>query len=330
MNVRVLKPLRRIAALGRPGLSLAVLALLCPHPVQAQGFENEAAFLTAPVGARVVGIGRAAVSIRGELQATPWNPAVLAGITSVEPLASHYDGPLDFRFNYLGVAFRAGGAGVFSIAANVQSFGEITISDGPGTPLGTVTPGNLVLSLSFGREIFPRLAFGVTGKWIRSELSSELNGDTYAFDAGLTWRPWRRAPLDLGASLINLGPDLHVGSEADADGSPLPSRLRLGASYRPIEHLASPDGRVGLLLAVDLEHATRDLGTGSQFVGAEVEIEKVLFLRAGYIAETLIETNTGATVGVGLAVGSVRFDLARELGVNQLGDETHLSLTARL
>ncbi|NIR44731.1 MAG: PorV/PorQ family protein [Gemmatimonadetes bacterium] len=309
---------------------LALTLLVCPPGATGQGFEDEAAFLTAPMGARIVGIGRAAVSIRGEVQGTPWNPATLAGINSVEPLASHYDGPLDFKFNYLAVAVPAGKVGVFSFAANVQSFGEISISDGLGTTLGTVTPGNLIVTLSYGREILPRFALGVSGKWIRSELSGDLTGDTYAFDAGLLWRPWRAAPLDLGASLVNLGPDLRMGDGPNAGGSPLPGRLRFGASYDLLEHLVRPDGSLGLLIAVDVEHALRDLGTGSQFVGAELGIAGVLFLRGGYIAETLIETNSGATLGLGLAIGPARFDLARELGVNQLGDETHISLTARL
>ncbi len=110
----------------------------------------------------------------------------------------------------------------------------------------------------------------------------------------------------------------------------MPGRLRFGASYDVLKHFARSDGSPGLLIAVDLEHALRDLGTGSQFIGAELGVADVLFVRGGYIAETLIETNTGVTLGLGLAVGSARFDLARELGVNQLGDETHISLTARL
>ncbi|MDX1472857.1 MAG: hypothetical protein R3309_01735, partial [Reinekea sp.] len=86
---------------------------------------------------------------------------------------------------------------------------------------------------------------------------------------------------------------------------------------------------VGFLVVADLEHALRDLATSSQYVGAELVIARSAFVRGGFIAETLLETNTGVTVGLGLAASSLRFDLARELGVNQLGDETHLSMSAR-
>jgi hypothetical protein len=306
---------------------LALLALAHPGRASGQGFEREAAFLTVPMGARVVGIGRAAVSLNGELQGIRWNPAALASIQQVEPLASHYDGPLDFKFNYLAVAFPVGKAGVLAVAADVQSFGEVSLSGATGAPSGVIEPNNLILGVTFGRELLPRLALGVTGKWVRSELGGELNGDTFAFDVGLLWRPLEQVPLDLGASTLNVGPDLKL--EQGGESNPLPGRLRWGASYDLLAHLLR-EGRLNLLVAFDSEHALRDLGTSSQFIGAELGIAHVLFLRGGYIAETLIETNTGGTFGVGLALGPLRFDLARELGVNQLGDETHITLAARL
>ena len=321
----------RAAALWRhTACALLALATLCrPDSVVAQGFEDEVAFLTAPMGARMVGIGRAATSIRGEFQGVPWNPATLGSLAHFEPLASHYDGPLDFKFNYLAAAIPAGAAGVFAVSVNVQSFGEISLSSSPDVPLGTITPNNLVLGLSYGREIVPRLDIGLTAKWVRSELSGDLTGDTFAFDAGLLWQPTQRVPLDLGASVLNVGPGLSLDDNSNAEPSPLPGRLRIGASYDVLTHLR-PEGNFSLMVAVDLEHALRDLGTGSQFLGAEFGVAGVLFLRGGYIAETLIDTNSGGTLGIGFALDRFRFDIARELGVNQLGDETHISLAAQL
>jgi hypothetical protein len=83
-------------------------------------------------------------------------------------------------------------------------------------------------------------------------------------------------------------------------------------------------------MAFDMEHALRNLATASQYLGLEFGVRNTLFVRGGLVFETLIETNTGSTLGVGLRLGAVGFDLARELGVNQLGDETHLSLSVRL
>ena len=325
-----LRPARAAAVLRTATYAaLTLLALVRPDAARAQGFESEVAFLTVPMGARIVGMGRAAVSIRGELQGVRWNPGTLGSVAGLEPLASHYSGPLDFKFNYLAVAIPAGSVGTFAVAADVQSFGEISLSDAPGVSLGTITPNNLVLSLTYGRELLARFDVGVTAKWIRSELSGELTGNTFAFDAGLLWKPLDRIPLDLGASVLNLGPGLSLEADNGGEPSPLPGRFRLGASYDLLRHF-HPEGRFNLLVAIDLERAVRDLGTGSQFLGAELGVAGVLFLRGGYIAETLIETNKGTTLGIGLLLGGLQLDLARELGVNQLGDETHLSIAAKL
>jgi hypothetical protein len=126
-----------------------------------------------------------------------------------------------------------------------------------------------------------------------------------------------------------MGPGLRLGDEAGAESDPLPGRIRVGVGYDLLAHLR-PDGDTRFRIAVDLEQALRDLATSSQFVGLELGVGEVLFLRGGLIAESLFETSTGSTVGIGVRLGAFQFDLAREMGVNQLGDETQLSLSARL
>lgn len=322
---------RMRAASARIAALTAVLALAATRPAAGQGFDREVAFLTIPTGARVVGMGRAASALAGEFQSARWNPAVVSAIDAVAPLLSHYDGPLDFRADQLAAAVPAGDLGVLALSIDLQSFGEIPLfaTASPEIQSGVVSPSNLVVGLTIARGLPGGLAVGLTGKWVRSELISELSGDTYAFDVGALWHPAARLPLDLGLGVTNLGPGLRVGDEAGARRDPLPSRVRLGVAYDVMAHLR-PDGEVGLLIAVDLEHAWRDMATGSQYVGVELGVRGAAFVRGGYIAETLIDTNDGWTVGAGLAVGPLRFDLARELNVNHLGDETHVSLSARL
>ena len=152
-----------------------------------------------------------------------------------------------------------------------------------------------------------------------------LSGSTVALDMGLLARPLDAVPFRIGVSALNLGPGLELGEARAAD--PLPSRLRLGLSYDPLGHIRGTDD-LQLLFVLDLEHAWRDLGTGSQFVGVEFGVRKVVYVRGGFISETLIETNTGTTLGFGLVLGVFKVDLAFEQGVNQLGDETHVSLGA--
>jgi hypothetical protein len=310
--------------------SAVLLAVSGPRAAGGQDFDREVAFLTIPIGARVVAMGRAATALSGELQSVRWNPAVLGTVGGVSPLASHYHGPLEFRVNSLAVAAPAWQLGIVAFSVDVQSFGDIPLSgpSSPDVPVGEISPSNVVVGLAFARPLVRQLSLGVTAKWIHTDLVGDLTGSTYAFDAGLLWHPARRLPLDLGLSALNVGPGLRVGDEPDAERDPLPSRLRLGVAYDILGHLQR-DGGLRLLLAAETERALRNFATASQYLGAELGVRDILFVRGGYIAETLIETNTGVTLGAGLMLGPFRFDLARELGVNQLGDETHISLVAR-
>ncbi len=314
---RLLSPLALLLAIGGA------------DGASAQDFDREVAFLTIPTGARLVGMGRAATAIAGEFQSVRWNPAVLSTVESLTPLVSLYEGPLEFRVNQFAVAVPAGAVGTLSFSAEVQNFGEIAISgpESSDVSLGAVTPGNLILGLGLSHRFFDQLSLGLTAKWIHSELIGDLEGSTQALDLGLLWHPLRDVPLDLGLSALNLGPGLSLIDDPEAESDPLPGRLRLGVSYDVLEHLRG-GADLNLRISADLEHAARNLETGSQFLGAELGVGGVLFVRGGFIAETLIETNTGTTLGLGLNVGVLAADIAFEHGVNQLGDETHISLSA--
>jgi hypothetical protein len=311
---------------------LAVGAVAIPAgAVCAQDFDREVAFLMVPTGARSVGMGRAGVALAGDLQGLKWNPAAIASVGDVFPLISSYDGPLEFRVTQFAVAVPVSGVGVIALSAEVQSFGDIPLA-GPSSPedmAGTITPNNLIASVAFGRSVLDRLSVGVSAKWIRSELAGDLEGSTFAVDAGLIWLPFRSVPLDLALGAVNIGPGLRLSDLPGSQKEPLPSRVRAGLSYDILGHLR-PEGHLQLRVAFDSEHALRHMETSSQYVGAELGIREVLFVRAGWLAETLIETNSGSTFGIGVRLGGFQFDLAREIGVNQLGDETQLSLSARL
>jgi hypothetical protein len=316
----------------RVAMFFAIGAVAVPvRAACAQDFDREVAFLLVPTGARSVGMGRASVALTGDLQGVKWNPAAIASVGDVFPLISSYDGPLEFQVTQFAVAVPVSGVGVIALSAEVQSFGDIPLA-GPSSPedmTGTITPNNVIASVAFGRTVFERLSVGLAAKWIRSELAGDLEGSTFAVDAGLIWGPLRNVPLDLGLGAVNMGPGLQLSDLPGSQKEPLPSRIRVGLSYDVLGHLR-PEAHLELRVAFDSEHALRHMETGSQYVGAELGIREMLFVRAGWLAETLIETNTGSTFGIGVRLGGFQFDLAREIGVNQLGDETQLSLSARL
>jgi hypothetical protein len=320
----------QIHASWRIAIAVAAVAAVQPHAALAQSFDREVAFLLIPTGARPVGMGRAATAAAGTVQSVAWNPATVSGIGGFAPLVSSYDGPLEFGVTRLAIALPVAGLGVFSISVEAQSFGDIPLT-GAGSAEstnGVVSPNNLIVGVTYGRPLVRRLAFGVTAKFIHSELFAGLEGSTTALDAGLLWSPFQNVPLNVGLSALNLGRGLKLDRRPDAERDPLPSRVRLGVGYDVLGHLR-PDLGWQLLIAFDEEHAVRSLETASQYLGVELGVQRVLFIRGGWIAETLIETNSGSTLGVGLRLGALDFDIARELGVNELGDETHVSIGAR-
>jgi hypothetical protein len=92
---------------------------------------------------------------------------------------------------------------------------------------------------------------------------------------------------------------------------------------------ASLPARTTVHLAMDVQASPREWNTISQFAGVAIEYDEVLSARAGFIRETLLEASTGATFGLGIHIAAFTIDLAREMGVNQLGDETHFTLGFR-
>jgi len=292
--------------------------LLHAGAATAQVLEKEAAFLLIPSGARTVGLGRAVVSI-ADAQAAFYNPAA----TAWSPLAlsvSRYDGPLDFVAWRLAGHLRAGNH-VISIGAQVQSFGEFQLAD-EFAVIGTYEPQNLIVELGLSRHVSAGMVAGMRAKLVDSRVAPGVSATGFAADMGFVWRV-PHAPVQLGASLLDLGTALRYGT-GEANRARLPTRLRAGASMEtPLA------GRARLLLTADANVAPHDTRAFSQFLGGAITWDGLVTARAGFIRETLLEPSTGWSFGLGFNLGIVSFDLGREIGVNNLGSETHISLGYR-
>ena len=115
---------------------------------------------------------------------------------------------------------------------------------------------------------------------------------------------------------------------------PLPRRLRVGAAYDVFQHLLGSDV-LSLLVSTDIEMWRSKIVNdndevverpieSSQYLGTEFSYSGLLFLRFGYIREKIFSTQ-GPAYGIGVNYKGVRFDIAQELGVSDLGDETHFT-----
>jgi hypothetical protein len=300
---------------------------------QAPGTVEGGAFLLLPVGARATALGQAAVAEGGTTEALFWNPAGLADLKTTEAALHHY---LAFfgTGDAIVVAVPTSALGVFTVAGYVVDYGDLTVTTSTGQQIGTVTPRNVELAASYATSI-RSFSVGIAYKLIqfRVDCSGDCSqvptavGTTHAVDIGLRYTLPGAVPVVVGVALRNLGFDLQVNNEAQAD--PLPTRIAVGAAWiavRPREGVEGLDVRV-------LADVQGTVGTGSlapaTLIGVESGVKELIRLRVGY---SFLESNArGPSLGIGLKLGRVGLDLAKTFYATDLvGEQEPLHVSFRL
>jgi hypothetical protein len=325
-------------------LFLAAASASIPASVRAQSDENGGVIgLVLPLGARTIGQGRAVAAERAELQALPYNPAAVVGFERGALTYSRFQGAdledeLDgFNGNFLAGAY-AGPWGTLAGQFVFQDLGEVLLTETSPDPIGSIDLSEWVVGLTYANEIRDKVAYGVTAKWYRSDLGvTEASGP--AFDAGVTYRPRESVPIALAASLRNLGPDLDFEDTEDAlPGSAgggeesLPSRVRVGIAVTPQRFPGlSEEYRVRVLF--DIESDLRELSASSQHFGGVLTVHNVVEIRGGvlfadnpFLDEGDDDRLVGGAFGIGLKLQGFEAEIAREVSVSELGDETHFGV----
>jgi hypothetical protein len=340
-RMQIPRPMRRaLIAL----LSLAAVASSIPASVRAQSEENGGLVgLVLPLGARTVGQGRAVAGERAELQALPYNPAAIVGLERGALTYSRFQGAdleddLDgFNGNYIAGAYVLPW-GTLAGHFVYQDLGQVLLTDTSPDPIGSIDLSEWVVGLTYANEVRRKVAYGVTAKWYRSDLGvTEASGP--AFDAGVTYRPRERVPIALAASLRNLGPDLDFEDTEDALPSAagggeesLPSRVRVGIAVTPQRFPGLP-AEYGVRLLFDIESDLRELSASSQHFGGVLTVHEAVEIRAGvlfadnpFLDEGEGDRLVGGAFGIGLRLQGFEAEIAREVSVSDLGDETHFGV----
>ncbi len=312
-----------------PTAALAVSAAAQTAPTAVGG-----AFLLLPVGARATALGQAAAADGGTSEAIFWNPAGLSALARSE-FAVHHTNQFFGTSDAVVLALPSASLGTIALAAYVVDYGEIpvTLPGGGGVPVGQTGSQNIALMATYATDVIGGLAAGITYKLVqfRVDCTGECTnvptatGTTHAVDVGVRY-VFPGLPLVVGVAVRNIGFKLQVNNQAQAD--PLPTRLQAGVSYsvrRP-----PPPGTDGfdVRILADVQGA---VGQGAlstvTLVGIETGVRDLIRLRGGYAF--LDSDARGPSLGVGVAVRSVAFDLARVFFANDdLGEKepTHLSL----
>lgn len=266
-------------------------------------------------------MGGAVTAMRGIGELVLWNPAGVAGLADRRLLFNHSESAFDTRSDVLSLAWPVRSIGSFAFTYYLVDYGELTSTDPNGTVTGTINFRNQEFLLSYATRIVGPLEIGVNYKLIQLIFrcdgvcagTQSFTRTTHAFDFGLIWAGVAGLPLSLGGSLRHLGWPLKGEDEED----PLPTRLRVGLAYEALSAFTA-DSTVTLVLTMDLEDKTRDLGAPDLMIGSELGVTGLFFLRAGYAFK---DTGFGGPfLGLGVEYDWFYLDLSR--GFDEISSAT--------
>ncbi len=277
--------------------------------------------------ARASGMGDVGTGIADNSNAIFWNPAGLAFQTGKEVYLTHSQWLPQFNSDlfYEYANFKWNNEEDFggTIGANITflNLGKfIYTTETSPDPQGEFHSFEYSIALAYATKLSPEWGFGGNVRYIQSSLSPITVGQekqkgigrSVSFDVSAMWRPDSTYieelanRLAVGVNIANIGPKVRYVDVAQAD--PLPTIMRLGASYMVLQ-----DEYNSITLAADvaklLVHRDStnlpydnlpkafvtawDANTGSSLMyslGAEYWYAQLFALRAGYYTE-------GATVG---------------------------------
>lgn len=290
-------------------VAVLAIALSVQSPSFAQGAGNSAGLiLFDPASARAAATGEAFSAVTDDIAAFAYNPASLRTLTSSQ-LSFMYQRGLtdDSRGRFLiGKPIDCGGVG---LNVNYYDGGHVDVNNGL-TKRSATAKKDFVFSLGAARSI-GRVAVGIAGKYISSEIIEQENAAAWAADFGaqVTLHPrWT-----LGAAFQNIGTNLkYVQKRED-----LPRIARLGAAWQALK------GPLPLLLLAEAPYFFNEEEVRLS-AGAETHVGPLAF-RVGY--KTINEL-TNFSFGAGFGIQQFSIDYSYGL-VSEINDEHNVSFNAK-
>jgi len=259
------------------------------------------------VGARALGLGDA-VTARTSPGSLFANPATLADVTDDEFLVHNTRTSLE-QSNTFTLLIRSEVAGTFALSYRLVDHGEQDARDPNGNPTGRIGVFEQILTASYATRVTTGINAGINYKLYQFRQDCRgfcgiegFSATTHGIDAGVQVRPSAIESLELGASIVHLGFPLQVINADQA--SPMPTRIRVGGAYEVAHHFTA-DTAVVAWLVLDVIASPRDASQSLANVGAELSLDRTLFLWMGYAGGSGL--TGGASVGVGLVYD--RFDV---------------------
>lgn len=290
---------------------------------------TSANFLEIGFGAAGSALGDAYVSLANDASAIYWNPAGLAQMSRSEVMFVTQPWIVGMKTTFGAVGIVVPSFGTIGASIIMMDYGEMDVTtmsmqEGTGEKF---TAQDMALNLSYARSLTGWFSVGASGKFITSTIWHET-GSALAFDLGFLiktefFSPTRRNEhgLNIGMSISNYGTTLRyegldlltpIDVDPDAAGNyqnapgrlatqewELPLIFRIGVSVTPIL-----TDMHEIVLSVDALHPNNNsesVNVGAQYSLIFPSFGK-LFLRGGYKALFMEDSQYGESFGVGLQI----------------------------
>ncbi|HBE88961.1 MAG TPA: hypothetical protein DDW67_07470 [Elusimicrobia bacterium] len=279
----------------KSGLLAAIVFFLTSAAVSAGG--TTAAFLKLGSGARATGLGGAFTAVSGDINAISYNPAGLAGLKRSEAGFTRAELVEGVSYNSLGYSRPAAG-GTMGLGVNYLGQSSIEGRGANREVTGSFQASDTAVNLAYAGHLTARAALGLNFKFLTSRIAGE-SANGWAVDAGWQYKMPVKG-LSLGLAAQNIGPKMRFMDE----GSALPFTARAGAGYMLLDNV---------LLSFDVSRQVNEKKTIFS-VGSEYAIFNSLFMRAGYLADTVsggsLADAGGLKAGFGFKLRGLNLDYA--------------------
>ena len=274
-----------------------------------------------PIGARRASMSEAVTSVSSP-DAVFYNPAGLADLERNHFVLHHVESTTQ-QVDAFTALFTPGDLATFGISYELVDFGDQDIGQGP-VPTGRLTYREHIVIASFATTLGSGIAAGLNYKYFNTRLGCSgqcedvphQNAVTHGLDFGVQYRPmW--LPVQIGATLLNVGFPLQVENAEQAD--PMPTRLRVGIAYDVLSPVET-HGPYALWLLVDAEEDDWKQPTSPETsIAMELAVGNTIFLRGGYGGGEGV--SSGPAVGVGIIYSRFNVAVAKRVSSGALGDQ---------
>ncbi len=271
------------------------------------GFE----FLKTDYNARPAAMGKAFLTLRGDITGLFINPAGMAYTENRQYGFTYTNYLLDVNAGFAGYSHILPKFGVLSAGLIYMDYGSFKETDDNAVETGrNFDASDIALSVGLANHLGNGFSYGVNLKYIHSKIE-QYSAHAIALDFSLLYEASFQKDLYLVAIMQNLGKNFSYYGDVEES---MPLNIGLGVSKK-LEHLP-------LELAFsfnDLNISTDDFGDHfkSFSIGGEFRISEMLRLRLGYnnaLRDGLSTNNdvkfAGVSGGFGIIWKSFRFDYA--------------------